>query len=107
MSDVTTAVVYGVALGLAYGASSYLTFLLAMKRPGVQFIVISLGGMLLRMMLAFTAVAILTRVLDVPEQQFFMGFLATFIIVLPIEIGAMHHGVGVHKNEKTSNEVTS
>ncbi|NND70595.1 MAG: hypothetical protein HKN43_03355 [Rhodothermales bacterium] len=107
MSDVTTAVVYGVALGLVYGASSYLTFLLAMKRPGVQFIVISLGGMLLRMMLAFIAIAVLTRVLDVLEQQFFMGFLATFIIVLPIEIGAMHYGVGVHNNEKTSNEVTS
>lgn len=107
MSDVTTAVVYGVALGLAYGVSSYLTFLLAMKRPGVQFIVVSLGGMLLRMMLAFAAVVILTRVLDVLEQPFFLGFLATFIVVLPIEIGAMHRGVGVHNNEKTSDEVTS
>lgn len=98
MSDVTTAVISGVALGLAYGVLSYLTFLWAMKRPGAQFIVIALGGMLVRMVLAFGAVAVLTRLFDILEQPFFLGFLITFLIVLSLDIAAMHRGVGVRNS---------
>lgn len=115
MDEVTTAVVVGVTLGLFYGVSSYLTFLWAMKRPGVQFIVIAFGGILVRMALAFVAVVVITHFYNVEQTPFFLGFVTTFIIVLTFEIGAMHKGLhtdlhnnsGASTNEKASNEVNS
>ncbi len=107
MDEATTAVFLGIALGVGYGVTSYLTFLWAMSRPGVQFIVVALGGMLVRMALAFVLVAVITFQYDVVQQPFFLGFLATFLIVLPIEIGAMHKGFGLNTNEKASDGVTS
>ncbi len=103
MNEATLAVVYGIMLGTGYGVSSYLTFLWAMKRPGNRFFVIALGGMLVRMVLAFVAIVIMTRWLSILEQPFFLGFTITFMIVLTVEVTAIHKGVGVGETGQPSN----
>ena len=105
MTESLVSVVWGVGLGLCYGASSYLMFLWAMKKDDSRFYVIALGGMLVRMIVAFTAVAVITRLLGIAEQPFFLGFVSTFAIALSVEVGAMHKGVGVSTRSPQSGSV--
>lgn len=107
MNEATAAAVYGIILGLGYGVSSYLTFLWAMKRPGNRFFVIALGGMLVRMVLASVAVVAMTVWLSIPQQPFFLGFAMTFMIVLTVEVAAIHKGVGIDDKRKPSNGTTT
>ncbi len=88
-------IAFGVGLGLFYGVAGYLNFLWAMRRSGASFMVIALGGMLLRMTIAFLLVALGVLLLDVQENPFFLAFVSTFVVALALEITAMHKGWGV------------
>ena len=90
-------VAFGIALGLAYGLVGYLNFLWAMRRSGASFMVVALGGMLVRMTIALLLVAGGVLLWDMQETPFFLAFLSTFAVALALEITAMHRGWGTGK----------
>ena len=92
---VSGAIVFGVSLGLLYGVAGFLNFRWAMRRDGASFMVIALGGMIVRMTVMFIFVALGVLLLHVQEDPFFLAFFLTFMIVLAIEITAMHKGWGI------------
>jgi len=97
----------GIVIGILYGVAGYATHLLAVKYPKVNFTVIVFGGMLVRLVLAMTAVMLLISVMKVRIAPFFLSLLAAFIGALAIEIVLLHRSAlneeksqfNDHKNE--------
>ncbi len=91
-------IAFGIGLGILYGVAAYLNFLWAMRRSGASFMVIALGGMIIRMTLAALLVALGVLLFGVQENPFFLAFALTFMVVLALEVLAMHKGWGVRGN---------
>ena len=79
--------------------AGYLNFLWAMRRDGASFMVVALGGMLVRMTIAFLLVAAGVFLWGIQENPFFLAFISTFVFALTLEITAMHKGWGVRKTK--------
>lgn len=97
-------IAFGVGLGLSYGTAGYLNFLWAMRRNGASFMVVALGGMLVRLVVAFLFVALGVLLFDLQEKPFFLAFFLTFMVALALEITAMHKGWGLRKTASAGQE---
>lgn len=100
-------IAFGIGLALTYGLAGYLNFLWAMRSNGASFMVVALGGMLVRMVVAFLLVAAGVLLWDIQEKPFFLAFISTFVVALSLEITAMHKGWGVRSEKEAEKGIAT
>jgi len=88
--------VLGLVLGLLYGVASYVGYKLAVWAGDLYFAAAVFGSMLIRMTVFLAAIALTITFLEVDEFRFVGAFFLTFIIVLVVEVAALHR-IGVRQ----------
>jgi len=89
----------GTALALAYGVASLFTHRLALRASShQQFLGITIGGLLLRMMAALAVVGLVVGALSVHEIAFMGSFFGVFVVTLTFEVLVLHR----HMNGQTT-----
>lgn len=84
-----TSLVLGIGLALANGIASYVLLRYAEKQAYKTFIMIVLGGMVLRLMVVLALVAVLLVTDSVSRLPFVIAFFATFAVVTIAEVTAI------------------
>jgi len=93
----------GAALAVAYGIASLLTHRLALRADShQQFLGITIGGLLLRMMAALAVVGLVVGALPVHETAFMGSFFGVFVVALTFEVLALHRQMGGLSSEAST-----
>ena len=80
----------GIGIGLLYSLASLVTNRIALRQEQHLFMVIVLGGMVVRMMAALLAVVLILWLLPVEQAVFIGSFLGVFIIGMVMEVWSLH-----------------
>jgi hypothetical protein len=80
----------GIGVGLLYSAASLLANRYALRQDQPTFMLIVLGGMLVRILAALAVLALIVLVLSVEPIPFVASFSAVFLIGLIVEVLHLH-----------------
>ena len=87
----------GSGIGLLYAIASLLVNRYAMRQPGHRFLLVFMGGMMVRLALALVGVTLILLLLPVQQRAFVASFLGVFVIGLIVEIVRVHRRLLVEK----------
>ena len=80
----------GIGIGLLYSLASLVTNRIALRQEQHLFMVMVLGGMVVRMMAALLAVVLIVLLLPVEQMVFIGAFLGVFVIGMGVEVWNLH-----------------
>jgi len=81
----------GIGIGLLYGAASFVANRYALRQNQQVFMLVVIGGMTVRMVVALVAVTLIMWLLPVEQAAFLVSFLGVFIIGIIVEVRHLHH----------------
>lgn len=81
----------GSGIGLLYGITSVAVNRYALRQDHHRFMLIAVGGMLARMLLALFLIALIVFLLPVDRVAFFTSFLGVFVLGIVVEVWSLHH----------------
>ena len=88
----------GIGIGLLYSLASLVTNRIALRQDQRLFMVIALGGMLVRMMTALVVVVLILGLFPVDQVAFIGSFLGVFIIGMVVEVWSLHRKLSATRN---------
>lgn len=88
----------GIGIGLLYGLASLVANRFALRQSQHLFMVIVVGGMVVRMLTAVGAVALILWLLPVEQAVFIGSFLGVFITGMVVEVWSLHRKLSAARN---------
>ena len=88
----------GIGIGLLYGLASLVANRFALRQDQHLFMVIVVGGMVVRMLTAVVAVALILWLLPVVQAVFIGSFLGVFITGMVVEVWSLHRKLSAARN---------
>ena len=91
-NEILTGVLIGAGIGASYVLSAYIMFRFALSRGQRMFLIISLGGIGIRLLVAISAITLILVLSSVHQPAFLGGFFAVFVLGLILEVLMLHRG---------------
>ena len=80
----------GIGIGLLYSLASLVTNRVALRQEQGLFMMLVLGGMLVRMLAALVAVILILWLIPVEQVVFIGSFLGVFVIGMALDVWRLH-----------------
>jgi hypothetical protein len=91
-NEILTSALSGAGIGALYVLSAYLTFRFALSRGQRMFLIVALGGIGVRLMVAVSVITLVLVLSSVNQPAFLAGFFAVFVLGLILEVLMLHRG---------------
>ena len=87
----------GIGIGLLYSLASLVTNRVALRQEQGLFMMIVLGGMLVRMLAALIAVVLILWLIPVEQVIFIGSFLGVFVIGMVVDVWRLHRAISASR----------
>ena len=91
-NELVTGVAAGAGIGAVYVLSAYLMFRFSLSRGQRMFLIVALGGIGIRLLVAVSVITLILVLTSVNQPAFLGGFFAVFVLGLILEIVLLHRG---------------
>jgi len=87
---ISTSLILGTLIGACYVISAYASFRFALGRSQRVFLLVALGGVGVRLLVAASLIALVIALVQVNQAYFLGSFFSIFVIGLIVEVTMLH-----------------